>query len=97
MADSVSGDKLSNILDNQTFDGLLAEAKLLSTNNYVHAEMQINDWGYSMVIRDSEPIDLETPDGDEYSLSIGAIITAGTGRTFDEMIQAANRGMKPRP
>jgi len=77
-------------------DSLLDEAKVLSTTDYVHADIECNGYGFTIVVRDHAPIEVIDDDGDAVTHHVGNAITAGTGRTLTQAITAANAGMKPR-
>lgn len=80
-----------------TIDGLLVEAKhLVPAGYHPYADIQANDYGFHVVIWDEQPYQIEGPEGFGVNHNPGQIITAGSGRTLDEAVVAANRGMKPR-
>lgn len=77
-------------------DGLLDEAQALSDTGKVHADIKLSDYGVAIVVRDAEPEDCETTDGDLVTHYPGQIITAGNGANITEAVAAANAGMKSR-
>lgn len=80
-----------------TLDGLLAEAQHLApSGNHAHADIRANQHGFHIVVWDDQPIQIEGPEGFGVNYNPGEIITAGSGRTLVEAVQAANAGMKPR-
>ncbi|AHN83961.1 hypothetical protein PBI_BALOO_53 [Mycobacterium phage Baloo] len=85
----------------KVLDGLMDEARRLSRTKYVHADLQCSEYGWSCIIRDTEPFpvdpDLYGSDADPSPKCYpGLVITAGYGRTLIDAVQAANAALKPR-
>lgn len=79
------------------FDQLMAEARVLSTTGFAHAEIVSGTYGWSVIIRDAEPITMhDAVDDRTFDVHEGGIVTAGMGRSLIEAVQAANAGMKAR-
>ncbi|QFG11197.1 hypothetical protein PBI_CLOVERMINNIE_50 [Gordonia phage CloverMinnie] len=75
----------------KALDQLLDEAQRLTETGYVHGDIKIDKYGWSLIVRDAEPVDT-----DEGTVYPGAIVTAGFGQNLDEAVAAANRSMKSR-
>jgi hypothetical protein len=77
-----------------TLDALMDEATVRSTTKYVHTDIERNDYGFTLVVRDAAPIEVIDEDGDEVTHHVGKAITAGTGRTLTQAIAMATAGLK---
>jgi len=73
-------------MSNAMLDALLREAGVLaSTPDAVYADIDVNSYGTTVVVYATA-----------YGHVVEGIVCAGTGRTLDEAIAAANAGMKSR-
>lgn len=77
----------------QLTDTLLELCRRLSLTGYAFLDMQANEYGWSVVVYDQEPRDMEDLDGNPVTLKPGSIITAGRGANLTEAIERAQHAL----
>lgn len=70
-------------------DKLLELCRRLSETGYAFLDMQANPYGWTVVVYDQEPRDMEDFDGNPVTAKLGNMITAGRGASLTEAIDRA--------
>lgn len=61
------------------FDDLAEAARRRSRTDYAHIDIQMSEYGVSIVARDEEPFMTLDEEGEDYTVTPGSVITVGFG------------------